>query len=128
MTRASTGIIFCQTRVSVGYLRICIDVYVWLCECEWWDSNGSFDFRRAYVWSCELHIRCDHVCACEVQGVCPSMRIWWSCNACNSWRGHIWFFLIWEHEEGYCVLWVAPRLVWIYRDVQVQNTMCQCHE
>ena len=36
--------------------------------------------------------------------------------------------MAYTHEEQDCVLWVSPRLVWIYCDVKYPNTTFQCHE
>ena len=102
---------------------ICMILCVWVIGFEL-----SFDFRRDCVWSCEVHTIINHGQVCEVQGACTPMRIWWIFNSCSIRRRNIWVFLQWMHEAQDFALWVIPRLVRVYRDVQDQNFMCQCNE
>ena len=65
---------------------------------------------------------------CEIQGVCPPAPIRWRRNECISQRERILVYRIWKHEEHNFVVWVAPRLVWLFCNVPDPNVRCKCYE
>ena len=83
---------------------------------------------RARFWSCEIFPINGHDHMCEGQGVYPTTHIKWHRNSCSIKRGRILFYKTWTHEEWYCIVWVAPRLVCVCWNIKYQNDTYQCYE